>query len=211
MSTPKPKLGAPYGNKNRQSHGRYTRQPLSIPTNPSLPQADLPPSASPGEALPAKRLTLTQEISYLRAYILRTAIIGAATYDIELTKGVLHALSLANTALTRLIHTENWLSQTSGAQVQIDDLPCTFNRLQKISMQVLESLPRRFSPSTALDPQEDKPPVSSLLKNLAHDLGIDLNNDLAAADFPAPAPKLPTDSSDHASDIHSSLDRLTRN
>ncbi len=182
MSALKPRRGAPYGNKNRQSHGRYARQPLPLPTDPSLPPVDPPaagpPAAAPGGAPPAKRLTLTQEISYLRAYILRAALIGAATCDIELTKDMLRALSLANTALTRLVHTENWLSQASGAQVQIDDLSRTFDSLQSISHQVLESMPRRFSRSTALDSQEDAPSVDCLLKKLAHDLGIDLAGDL---------------------------------
>ena len=106
-SLPQRKRGAPLGNKNRFVHGAYARRP-----DPA-PDAESPPD----------RLSLTNEIAILRAYILRTAIVGAATLDFEQTQKLLHILSLAATALTRLIQTEAWLSQATGTQVQRDSLP----------------------------------------------------------------------------------------
>jgi len=221
-SSPKPKRGAPYGNKNRQRHGRYAQPPHAAPSSPSAPPTASPAgSLSPGASpSPANRLTLTQEISYLRAYMIRTAIVGAATFEPGLTSDVLRALSHAATSLTRLIHTENWLTQTSGAQIQTDDFPRAFLNLHKVSKQILASLPHASPPRPNPDPdsQEDDPSPSGLLQKLALDLGIDLDslfegeltNETANA-FPVPAPKLPADSPDHASDLLSRLDRLSRN
>ncbi len=214
---PKPKRGAPYGNKNRQRHGRYARPPQSAQSSPSAPPTASPAgSASPGESpSPDRRLTLNQEISYLRAYMIRAAIVGAATFEPGLTSDVLRALSHAATSLTRLIHTENWLTQASGAQVQTDNFSRAYNSLQKVSERVLESLPRRASPPPALDPQDEDDSPDPLQK-LTRELGIDPDSLFASdtdsdPDFPAPAPKLPADSPDHTSDVLSRLDRLTRN
>ena len=110
-SLPQRKRGAPLGNKNRFVHGAYARRPDAVQE---------PESAS---ASPPNRLSLANEIAILRAYILRTAIVGAATLDFEQTQKLLHTLSLAATALTRLIQTEAWLSQAAGTQVQRDSLP----------------------------------------------------------------------------------------
>ena len=143
--TLKPKRGAPYGNKNRQRHGRYARPPLDTtsPVDSPSTAGDDAPAGNPspvGDSSPASRLSLVQEISYLRAYMLRAAIIGAASSDLERNKDVLRILSLAATALTRLVHTENWLSQASGIHVQRDELPAILARMESINQKVLAGL-----------------------------------------------------------------------
>lgn len=121
------KPGAPTGNKNRYLHGRYARRPD--------PPSDLEP-ASPSTS----RLTLAEEIAYLRAYMHRTAMIGATTDNLDHTQEVLHTLSHAATALSRLVHTENWLSQASGIHVQRDELPAILARMESINKKVLAGL-----------------------------------------------------------------------
>jgi hypothetical protein len=120
------KPGAPTGNKNRYLHGRYARRP--------------DPALDPEQASPPSRLTLAEEIAYLRAYMHRTAMIGATTANLDYTQEVLHTLSLAATALSRLIHTENWLSQASGIHVQRDELPAILARMESLNKKVLAGL-----------------------------------------------------------------------
>jgi hypothetical protein len=204
-SSPKPKRGAPLGNKNRQRHGFYARRPAADPVGALDATPDATPAAPPP---PGRRLSLDLEISYLRAHILRTAIIGATTVDLKLSLDLLHALSFASTALTRLIHTENWLSQTTGAQVQIDGMNKAIDSLQGVSESIMASRPHR-SPSPAVDLDAGQTRLADRLK----ELGIDLPAGLLDAypgslpapldrdlDYPAPGPKLPADSPDHAPD-----------
>ena len=154
--TPKPKRGAPYGNKNRQRHGRYAHPPLNAATPTGAISLSSAPSPT-GDPAPPNRLTLTSEISYLRAHMLRAAIIAASTSNVAETKDMLRTLCLAATTLTRLIQTENWLSQTTGAQVQIDDRPSAIKHLQRVFTAAHPpKQPRLASAGDQQDDQDDE-------------------------------------------------------
>jgi hypothetical protein len=113
-STPK-KRGAPLGNRNALRHGAYARrQPL-------------PPPGAASESAP--RLSLAKEISYLRFYFFSLAFSAVHEADPSRIAAVVRTLSIAATALTRLIQTESWLAQTTGAQVQQDGLASALAQL----------------------------------------------------------------------------------
>ena len=146
--TPKRRPGAPRGNKNRYLHGRYARQSKPAPAvNPPAAPESAPPS---DDASPPDRLTLADDIAYLRAYIQRTALIGTLTHDLDHSREVLHTLSLGATALARLVHTENWLSQSTDLQAQFDELPSIFEHMEWFREQVCRTL--RPRPETSLFP-----------------------------------------------------------
>jgi hypothetical protein len=178
MSSPHTrKPGAPTGNKNRYLHGRYARRPD--------PSSDLEPASPPS------RLTLTEEIAYLRAYIFRTAMIGATTADLDHTQEVLRTLSLAATALSRLVHTENWLSQASGIHVQRDELPAILARMESINKKVLAGLQSKHPRLTASNLEQVAAQVDDLLAESARDPAFTApppHPDLASSD-PLPTPK----------------------
>jgi hypothetical protein len=144
-SLPKRKRGAPLGNKNRYVHGAYARRPAPAPAHPSPPD----------------RLSLSYDIGILRAYLHRTAMLGVLTCDLEQTQELLHTLSLAATALTRLIHTEAWLRQAIGDQVQPDSLPRIFSCMDTMT-QCIRNLDSESSADqpTASQPTADQPTAS---------------------------------------------------
>ena len=157
-SLPKRKRGAPLGNKNRYVHGAYARRPAPAPENES----------------PSDRLSLTHEIGLLRAYLHRTAMLGALNFDLEQTLEILHALSLAATALTRLIHTEAWLRQTTGDQVQPNSLPSVLSSMDTMARKVLnlDSEPSGDQPS-ASQPAPAEAEVDPQLDALLKKIGLD--------------------------------------
>lgn len=186
--TPKRCPGAPRGNKNRYLHGRYARRPeLTVPPEPAE-QSE--------QTSPPRRLTIAHEIALLRACMFRTAMIGALTVDLDRTREVLHTLSLASTALTRLIHAEDWLSQSTGLQVQVDELPVAIAQMEHMSKIVLKDLKHR-----SLPPPSSLPVPESIVAHVDRCLA-DLPLDLAdlLSDPVTPDPQPPVDSSAVASD-----------
>lgn len=183
-SLPKPKRGAPLGNKNRFVHGAYARRPE--------------PAPEPENPSPLGRLSLVNEIAILRVFILRTAVAGNIHLNLEQIQKLLHNLSLAATALTRLVQTEAYLSQATGSQVQTDNIPwldCFITALNTNS---------HASKSASLASPEDEsadtePPVADpagtddQLQFLLEQTGLD--PDLIASVLPiysTPGPKLPS-------------------
>ena len=133
--TPKRRPGAPRGNKNRYLHGRYARQPKLAP-----------PAASAANS-PSARLTLADDIAYLRAYMQNTALLGTLTRGLGSSRETLHTLSLGANALARLVHTENWLSQTPEAQAQLDELPSVLEHMERFQEFVGRTLRPRPEPT----------------------------------------------------------------
>ena len=137
--TPKPRPRAPRGNKNRYLHGRYARQP-----KPAPPAASAPASAADS---PSARLTLADDIAYLRAYMQNTALLGTLPRGLGSSRETLHTLSLGANALARLVHTENWLSQTPEAQAQLDELPSVLEHMERFQEFVGRTLRPRPEPT----------------------------------------------------------------
>jgi len=182
-SLPKPKRGAPLGNKNRFVHGAYARRPEPAPDPDSAP------------TYPSDRLSLVNEIAILRAYILRTALVGAITLNLDQTQKLLHTLSLAATSLTRLIQTEAYLSQAAGTQVQADNFPWMNTILLELTNSILPSKPvspedeAADSESPDAEPADIDPQMPSLLEQT----GLDPAS--VASFLPIcsnPGPKLPS-------------------
>lgn len=109
-STPR-RRGAPPGNRNALKHGFYASK---------LPKADR-------DALASDELTnLAPEIELIRVFIRRAAALGANSESLSETLETLRVISLAITALSRLIRTNDCLP------VPRDHLSEEFARLLKL-------------------------------------------------------------------------------
>lgn len=87
---PSPKRGAPYGNINGLTHGFYSR---------CLPAASLEGLEETGAN------SLKDEIEVMRVFARKVAELGAEVQDLEAAKSLLHILSIATSAINRLVRT----------------------------------------------------------------------------------------------------------
>jgi hypothetical protein len=129
-SSPK-KRGAQPGNLNALRHGAYACRKQAAQSGSSLET-----EPRPGQ----RRLSLSGEIDYLRAYFYRLALSGAVYTSPEEIAATLRTLSIAAAAITRLIQSESWLSQAVGSQVQYDQLRKASDELDR-AVQTLHSQP----------------------------------------------------------------------
>jgi hypothetical protein len=155
----KRKPGAPKGNRNALRHGAYAR--------PSPPDQ----TSTTTETSPPKRLSITREISLLRAYFIRYALIGASEPSLDRTGEILCKLSIGATALARLIKIEESLFQSTGLQVQPDNL--------QTAMQNLDLMHHMLADKSSPEPESlPEPPTSTMLSAaiaLARQAGVPLN------------------------------------
>ncbi len=125
------KRGAPLGNKNALRHGAYARRTPPLPPveapSPTAPADPPPPSEDENRRYP---LSLNLDIATLRAWYFYYALAGAAARKPEEAAVFVRTLSIAATAITRLIQTQNYLYRLPQDQVPlnlIDDVLDVFN------------------------------------------------------------------------------------
>lgn len=89
-----PKRGAPEGNANALTHGFYSRR--------------LPASALEGLEETGVN-SLKDEIEVMRIFARKVAELGADVQDLEQAKSLLHILSIATSAINRLVRTHVYI------------------------------------------------------------------------------------------------------
>jgi hypothetical protein len=200
MSLPK-KRGAPLGNKNAYRHGAYAQTSFDFPPGKSAPifqSGMVKPDSCPTPASPApppslsdlsnfpppktkNRLNLSFEIDMLFYYFRALSCLGSTDTGVEQLTSTARTLCILSVTLTRLILTQNWLSRTTGSQVQYTQLNEINRHLQKYAKDI-EIIRLKNSHLTAGATLPDHPLQQQLLtevKQLSRQTGVTVSELLA--------------------------------
>ena len=176
------KRGAPLGNHNALRHGAYARR---------LPAPQPGQSTVMTSEKPNKQLSLVREVSYLRAYFFRLALLGIKDADPARINVTVRSLSIAATAITRLIQTGNWLLQASGSQVQYDRIGIAFQDMREFDERLSLLHKKKTTQEDAndsLDFPQEIPPAENLIPGItlvARQLGIPVSELVAGLSSPS--------------------------